>query len=131
MGVLQRVVIIGPIWPFQTISFGRELGTTDLLHLANFPVLFPVVAVTRTAHKPQRAWKVDSEKGAAVAGSVTSTVVVWHQQSIAVKLFYFPFSALQLARAKQQNLKQKTQIFLAYFPHPLTALKVTAEIMRG
>lgn len=37
-------------WPFQTISFSRELGATDLLHLAIFPVLFPVVAVTHRAH---------------------------------------------------------------------------------
>lgn len=62
---------------------------------------------THSTHKPQRAWKVDSEKGAAVAGSVTSTVVVWHQQSRAVKLLYFPFLALRLAKAKQQNLKEK------------------------
>lgn len=45
---------------------------------------------SQSTHEPQQAWKVDSEKGAAVAGSVTSTVVVWHQQSIAVKLLYFP-----------------------------------------
>lgn len=90
MGVPQHVVIIGPIWPFQTVSFSRELGATDLLHLANFPVLFCRCGDTPSTHKPQRAWKVDSEKGAAVEGSVTSTVVVGHQQALAVKLLYFP-----------------------------------------
>lgn len=49
MGVSQHAVAIGQVWPFQTASFSQELGATDLLHLANFPVLFPVAAVTRGA----------------------------------------------------------------------------------
>lgn len=71
---------------FQSFPWASRLARQIYCTLPFFPVLFPVVAVTRRAHTNHS----ECEKGEAVAGSVTSTVVVWHQQSTAVKLLYFP-----------------------------------------
>lgn len=66
VGVSQHVVIVGLVWPFQTVSFSQKLGATDLLHLANFPVLFPVATVTRRERtQTTESVKVGSGEGCA------------------------------------------------------------------
>lgn len=115
MGVSQHAVAIGQVWPFQTASFSQELGATDLLHLANFPVLFPVAAATHRARTQTTASvKGRSREGCGGGRSRrvhrgAMTPAIYSCQTAALS----PAVAVWLTRAK--TLKQQTVISL-WFP---------------